>query len=378
MKKPGKLIQVVPFYPLPIATHEKEDYFLISATVMKAKGFECEYVTLRAQGSKMVETIFSKDQAAEEEYKGFKIRRFDSTLRLLNYVRKQNAVVESHLRSFPPSSFVGFLGNPKVIRPFTYVMGSSLPIALFTALIFRRFDRVLAVTPYKYGIYRKYRIPEKRLTLLPLSIDYDFFSQKVPSGHVKEKYRVKDKDKVIIAVANVRKHKRYDVLLKALFVVKKTIPEAKVLIVGDDWLHAQKLASLKEMAAEYGVSDSVVLTGYQPSEVVREMYSFSDVFVHTAENEYQGLVSYEAAAMGIPLCLSAIGSHTSVFKEHALYHDVEDFQKLAENIVTCIKNRNSVEANVRFLKQHMKEWDYTVIARLTGELFDDVLEKYRG
>lgn len=374
-----RFIQIVSVYPLPIPTEEKEDYFLLPGTVMRKKGFDCEYVTIRNQGSRTIESKFANDKAGLEYFKGFRIRRFDNTLKLLNYAREDpEAVLMAHMRPFAPSSFAGFLGNTKVMRTFTYVMGSSLPVAVFTAIILRRFNRIFAVTPYECGVYRKWKIPEKKITLLPLSINYEMFSKRVAYGGLKEKHGIREKDKVVIAVANVRKHKRYDVLLKAIPLVRKEIPGVKFVIVGDDWLQkAQNLPTVKQMALDLGVSDSVVLTGYQPPETVRKLYSLSDVFVHTAENEFQGLVSYEAAAMGIPLCLSGIGSHTSVFKEHALYHDVEDYKMLASNIVASIRHRDrdGRGESIRFLKQHMKAWDYPIIRERMSEEFDKILSE---
>ena len=377
MANPKKFIQVVNLYPLIFDMREKEDYMLIHNTIMKEKGYDCEIITLRAQGNRTIETKFANDSAAVEYFKGFRITRFETTAQLLNYVRKhKDAIVQANLRPFPPSSFVGFLGNKKVMRSYTYVMGSNLPIAIFTALIFRRFNKVLAVTPYEADVYRKWRIPEKKIRLIPLAIDYGMFSKRVHYGSLKEKFGIRKKEKVVIAVANVRKHKRYDVLLKAIPLVQKEIPDIKFVIVGEDMLQkGQNLPSVKQMAAQYNVSGAVILTGYQSPGVLQKLYSLSDVFVHTAENEYQGLVTYEAAAMGIPLCLSDIGSHTSVFTGHALYHGIEDFQKLAENIILSIRDRGSRESHVAFLQGHMKKWDYPVIKRQLSELYDEVIRE---
>ncbi|MBN2454478.1 glycosyltransferase family 4 protein [Candidatus Woesearchaeota archaeon] len=373
MKKHKKFIELVNCYPYPIPMKEEEDYFLLPAKVMRKKGFECEFVTLRAQGDRTIETKFANDKAALEHFRGFPIRRFDKTLSLLNYIRKEKALLHANLRPFLPTTLSSLLPNTKVIRPFTYYMGSNFAIALGSAVLFRRFDRILAVTPYECGVYRKYLIPEKKITHIPLAIDYKFFSKKAKADGVRKKFGIKQSDKVIVAVANVRKLKRFDVLLKALTIVRKSVPTAKVVIVGTDMLHAQGLPSLKETSAKLGISDSVVVTGFQPAEVLRKIYSISDVFVHPAADEYQGLVSYEASAMGIPLCLSTIGSHTSVYGGHALYHEVNDFKKLAENIVTCINKRESRAEHIKFLKNHMKNWDYPVIAKRLSSFYDELI-----
>ncbi|MFH1182152.1 MAG: glycosyltransferase family 4 protein [Candidatus Woesearchaeota archaeon] len=371
---PKKFIMLVNCYPHPFHVKKEEDYFLIPCSVMSKKGFGCEYVTLRAQGSRTIETKFAKDSAYEEYYEGFKIRRFDKTTQLLSYIRKERAILQSNLRPWLPSTLSAFLPNTKVMRSFTYFMGSNMPIAFFSAFAFRFFDRILAVTPYEMDVYRKYKLPEKKLRLIPFAIDYSFFSKKVPADDFKEKFGIKEQDKLIVAAANVRKLKRFDVLIKALPLVKEEIPSAKAVIVGADLLHAQGLPSIKELAEKYGVSGSVVLAGHNDAEGVRKFYSMSHVFCHPAADEYQGLVSYEAAAMGLPLCLSTIGSHTSVYKEHALYHDVGDYEKLAKDIIYSIKHRDEREEHIRFLKEHMKEWDEKLIFKKTSDFYDELIE----
>lgn len=375
MKSTKKFIMLVNCYPHPIPVKKEEDYFLIPCSVMEEKGFECEYVTLRAQGKRTIETQFANDQAYEESFHGFRVKRFDRMLQLLNYIRKEKAILQSNLRPWLPSSLSAFLPNTKLIRPFTYYMGSNFPISLFSAVLFRRFDRILTVTPYEGEVYRRYMVPARKIRHIPLAIDYNFFTQKVDASGIEEKYGIKPDDRLIVAVANVRRLKRFDVLLKALPIVKKEIPTAKVVIVGTDMLHAQGLPSLSELAAKFGISGSLIITGWQPPEVLRKVYSISDVFVHPAADEYQGLVSYEAAAMGLPLCLSSIGSHTSVFREHALYHEVEDYQKLAENIITSINKRDSREGSIKFLREHMKNWDYPVIKRQLSGMYDELLSE---
>ena len=372
MKK--KFIMLVNCYPHQYQMADKEDHFLLPCMVMKEKGYECEYVTLRDQGKKTIETVHADDQAAVSEFRGFKIKRFDSTFKLLRYIRKQDAILQSNLRPWLPTTLSAFLPNTKVMRSYTYYMGSKKHIAFISALIFRRFDKILAVTPYEVEVYKKYKIPEKKIVHIPLAIDYEYFSQKVPTEDLREKYGIKETDKIIIASANIRKLKKFDILLKALPLVKKEVPEAKVLIMGNDMLHDQGLPSLKEIAAELGITDSVILPGFLDQETIRKCYSVSDVFVHPAADEYQGMVSYEAASSGVPLCLSIIGSHTSVYKEHALYHEVEDYEKLAENIITCLKKPEQRAEHVAFLKEHMKQWDYPVIKEKLSAFYDGFAE----
>ena len=108
-------------------------------------------------------------------------------------------------------------------------------------------------------------------------------------------------------------------------------------------------------------------------KTVRALLHGSTAFVHGADNEYQGLVSYEAAAAGVPLCLSNIGTHTSVFGGYALYHEVTDHETLARNLLRCHKDKELVKKNTSFLKKKMKEWDYSVIKKKLGDAYEELI-----
>lgn len=378
-EKPKKFLQLVPFYPTPFKLHRKEDYFLLPADVMAAKGMEVEFVTLR-NTAPTSEYVTGKGNIAPpfEVVEGYPVRRFDGILSLYRYMRRQrDAMVHVHLRPYPPSQFSGFvLPQKKVLSPFTYLLGSNLAIRLLTKLVMPRFDQIHCFTPYELEIYRKAGIPEKKLRLIPLSIDYDYFSAKPHEAEInaaKERFGFADSELVVISVAQVRKNKRFDTVIKALKVIKETVPSAKFLAVGDDWLPRQGVPGVMETAASVGVKDSVILTGFQQMDSLRALLHSSSVFVNAADNETQGLVTYEAAAAGVPLCLSGIGSHTTVFGDSALYHEVADHGSLARNILKYYEDSALRRKNTSHLRERMKEWDYSAIKKKMSDAYDELI-----
>ncbi len=180
---------------------------------------------------------------------------------------------------------------------------------------------------------------------------------------------------VIISIAQIRKHKRFDDVMRALKIVREKIPSAKFLAVGEDWLPRQNLPDIMAQAKEIGVEDSVIWTDFQDMASVRALLQGSTVFVHGADNEYQGLVSYEAAAAGVPLCLSNIGTHTSVFGDYALYHEVGDHETLAKNLLRYYEDKELVKRNTSHLKNLMKDWDYGVIRKKMSDAYDELAVK---
>ncbi len=373
---PKKFIQLVPFYPTPYELQPREDYFLMPSDIMRGKGYDTEFVTLQ-NTAPTPEYRTGKDTALSEEiYRGHLVKRFMNILSLYRYMRSQknNSVLQVHLRPYPPSQFASFVApQKKALRPFTYLLGSNKLIQILTKLAMPRYDLIQCVTPYEIGIYKSAGVPENKMRWIPLSIDYPFFSEKPKNTkEVAEKWGYADSEFVIISIAQIRFHKRFDDVMRALKIIREKIPSAKFLAVGEDWLPRQNLPDIHQMAKSIGVEDSVVITGFHPPEMVASFIHGSHAFVHGADNEYQGLVTYESAAAGKPLCLSSIGTHTSVFGENALYHEVTDHKKLAENLLRYYEDGSLRQEHAAKNKRMVQDWDYEVIRKKMSDAYDEI------
>ncbi len=371
-----KFIQLVPFYPTPYELQPREDYFLMPADIMREKGYDVEFVTLQ-NTAPTPEYETGKDTALPEEiYKGYLVKRFRNILSLYRYIRSQKgAMLQVHLRPYPPSQFASFVApQKKALRPFTYLLGSNRLIQILTKLAMPRYDLIQCVTPYEIDIYKNAGVPEKKMKWIPLSIDYPFFSEKPKNAkEVAEKWGYADSEFIIISIAQIRFHKRFDDVMRALKIIREKIPSAKFLAVGEDWLPRQNLPGIHQMAKSIGVEDSVVITGFHPPEMVNSFIHGSHAFVHGADNEYQGLVTYESAAAGKPLCLSNIGTHTSVFGKRALYHEVADHKKLSENLLKYYEDDSLRKEHTAANKKLVKDWDYEVIKEKMSDAYDKLL-----
>ncbi|MBI2137619.1 glycosyltransferase family 4 protein [Candidatus Woesearchaeota archaeon] len=373
---PKKFLQLVPFYPFnaPYVMHPREDYFLMPAEIMGDRGYEVEFVTLRNTAPTREYKSGNNIAAPEEMVGDYKVRRFSNILSIYRYLRSQKgAFLQVHLRPYPPSQFAGFVApQKKALRPFTYLLGSNRLIEILTRLVLPRYDLIQCVTPYEIDIYKRAGVKDAKIRLIPLSIDYPFFSAKPGDvREVAERFGYADSEFVVISIAQIRQHKRFDDVMRALKIVRERIPSAKFLAVGDDMLPRQGLPSLMETAKSIGVEDSVVATGFQMPELVRSFIHGANAFVHAADNEYQGLVSYENAAAGVPLCLSNIGTHTSVFGDNALYHGVADHKALAANLLRYYEDSSLRKSHTSVLSKQMADWDYGIIRKKLTAAYEE-------
>lgn len=371
-----KFIQLVPFYPTPYELQAREDYFLLPADLMREKGYETEFITLRNTAPTPEYKTGNNLAKKEEIYKGHLVKRFDNVIQLYRYMRGQKgALLQVHLRPYPPSQFASFIApQKKALRPFTYLLGSNPLIQILTKLAMPKYDLIQCVTPYEIEIYKNAGVPEKKMKWIPLSIDYPFYS--TPPKDVKktaEKWGYADSEFVITSIAQIRFHKRFDDVMRALKIIREKIPSAKFLAIGEDWLPRQNLPDIHQLAKSIGVESSTIITGFHPPETVRSFIHGVNAFIHGADNEYQGLVTYENAAAGNPLCLSNIGTHTSVFNDSALYHEVADHEALAKNLLKYYEDDSLRKEHIAKNRKLVKDWDYEVIKKKMSDSYDEML-----
>jgi glycosyltransferase involved in cell wall biosynthesis len=120
-----------------------------------------------------------------------------------------------------------------------------------------------------------------------------------------EAYGIKEDDFLVLNVARMDPMKSQEVLINAVARLKKSIPNIKLMLVGNGSftsssnglgsskgeLHKQYL---KELVKKLGVEDTVIFTGYLPDTVLSKAYERTDVFVLPSKIEGFGLSVVEA------------------------------------------------------------------------------------
>jgi len=351
----------------------REDYVVNPMRVLEKKGFTPEIWTLQNGSTKF--------------YEGIRIRRFSSTLSLLLHVLfdRDIKLVYAQLRSHLPSLLSPLTLKKCVLVTQTYELGSNKLIEKFSLFFMKRFTRIFALTPYERQLYIKKGLRKDSVVFFPHAIDYSFFSKKPRNlDGTRKKYKIDNDDFVIISVANFRRFKNLDIMLKAFALFNKKVKKSKMLVVGEDQTRNKVykeqygkryrgVEDVREVIKREGISKDVIFTGGVDYRKVRNLLYISDVFVNSADPEGMGMAVYEAASAGVPLCLSNIGSFTSVFKGKALYNPPRDAKKLSENYLKYYENLSLRRNNSRALKNHMKKWDYKIAIKRFNKVFDEIL-----
>ncbi|MBD2213612.1 glycosyltransferase family 4 protein [Nostoc linckia FACHB-104] len=174
-------------------------------------------------------------------------------------------------------------------------------------------------------------------------------------------------------VGLVHPNKGQDIAIKALSILVQTFPQVRLLIVGD--ASPDKLAQLKKLAEDLGVSNQVEFWGYLDDPY--KAYLASDVFLMCSKNEGMGRVTVEAMSV----CRPVIGydnAGTSEIIEHEynglLYRG--DHEALAACMKRLIENPDwAKQLGMNAWSKVLEEYSIETYSRKVYEILLSVIKK---
>jgi len=134
-------------------------------------------------------------------------------------------------------------------------------------------------------------------------IDTSHFSPSPDSREIRSSLGLTDK-KVIVSVGRLVHRKGQDFLIRALPIIRQSIPNVHLLLIGEG-PYRQKLESL---AKECNVEDAITFKGRIKYEELPRYISAGDIFAMPSRSRFNGLeveglgiVYLEASACGLPV-----------------------------------------------------------------------------
>jgi glycosyltransferase involved in cell wall biosynthesis len=176
----------------------------------------------------------------------------------------------------------------------------------------------------RVDLLRFYRIPSKPIDVIPLGVEHRFFE--LDRTHL-ESY--------VLCVSTLHPHKNLDRLIRAYARGKR---DFRLVLAGMHGFHAR---SVERLIAEFGVADSVQLTGWIPREELYNLYERACAFIYPSTFEGFGMPVLEAMAAGIPTACSEIPVLREVAGDAALFFDPRDEDAIGAAL-DCITRDNTM------------------------------------
>jgi glycosyltransferase involved in cell wall biosynthesis len=137
------------------------------------------------------------------------------------------------------------------------------------------------------------------VTMLPNGVNAIPSPTKAQALEFRQRWGFSDNDELFGFVGRLGEEKNLPVLIKAMNIVGKARPNAKLVFVGDfDYRE-----TLEAMAAESKYPENIVFTGSMPRNELGVVYDALNVFVFPSLKDTQGWVLHEAAHARLPIVL---------------------------------------------------------------------------
>ncbi|MCS6870596.1 MAG: glycosyltransferase family 4 protein [Anaerolineae bacterium] len=142
-------------------------------------------------------------------------------------------------------------------------------------------------------------LPNARTRVIPNGVNLARFAQLITVD-------VPKRAPTVLSVGQIKARKGFLEIVEAMALVRRHVPEAEAVFIGDLKGDPQYVAQLRERISALGLADAVHLLGRLPEPELLAWYAAADVFALHSLNqgvsfEGFGLVYLEASAAGLPV-----------------------------------------------------------------------------
>jgi phosphatidylinositol alpha-mannosyltransferase len=207
--------------------------------------------------------------------------------------------------------------------------------------------------------------------IIPHGIDTERFSPKVPPIE-----RFKDGKINILFVSRLDKRKGIGYLLQAYQMVKKKMPDTRLIIVGP----GRKQKDYQKWTEEQNLKD-VVFTGHVLEDDLPRYYQTGDIFCAPAiGKESFGIILLEAMASGKPIIASNIEGYANVVSHQldGLLVPPQDNSALAEAILFLIAHQEIAQQMAHRGREKAEQLSWENIAQRTLDYYLECSKLHRG
>lgn len=192
-------------------------------------------------------------------------------------------------------------------------------------------DAVIAVSEFtKNIIVKEYGITPAKIQVVHNGIDAATLPQK-GSGLSRLRQLKAAGHSIVLFLGRVTLQKGPDYFLRVAKRVREKNSKVLFVLSGSGDMEAQMM----KYAAQLGVADKVLFTGFVGGTERHEMYAAADLFVMPSVSEPFGITTLEAMSLGTPVLISK-QSGVSEAVTHALKADFWDEEDMANKILAVV------------------------------------------
>jgi glycosyltransferase involved in cell wall biosynthesis len=268
--------------------------------------------------------------------------------------------------------------NPKELNPNEKMMlRFNRVLRRYETQLMNRSDALIAVSRYTVGeLTELYGIEEEKIHVIYNGVDINKFKPRPDRAKLRREFGLEEEKKVVLFVGRLYHRKGLETLLHSIPPVLQEFSDVKFAISGTGF--KKKEQSLRDLAKELDIEDTVTFLGYVPDEKLPELYSASDIFVLPAIYENFPFAILEAQATGLPVISTKVGGIPEFLADNknGFLIDPGDPKQLTQRVLTLLHDpKLAEEMGMRGRKLIEEKFAWRLITGQVIDLYHKLLEK---
>jgi len=236
--------------------------------------------------------------------------------------------------------------------------------------------KVIAVSGWmKSEVVSQFKLPPSKVVEIPNAVDMVKFEKSVDVATTRMKWRVQPGEKLITAVGRLTSQKGFDDLIRALAIVRKSVPGAKLLVMGDGYMRGE----LEALANGEGVAERTTFAGFVSDDDLVDAIKSSDMVAVPSHFEPFGIIALEAMAAGVPVVVSRVGGLAEIIEDEVdgLEVDPNSPYSIAKATTRLLSDQALASRLAARAREKVKSYNWKRSATETLEVYEAAVGEAR-
>ncbi len=203
---------------------------------------------------------------------------------------------------------------------------------MITKLVYYKADLILSVNKFNISWEKLYGASADKIEVIYNGIDHELFKPVAKPEHLVG-------TPTVVAAARIFELKDIVTMIRSCEVAKRSIPNVKYLVYGDNNAVPEYTAECNALIAELGLEENFILAGYHNKP--HELFCEGDISILTSISEGFPYTVLESMSCGIPVVATDVGGVTEALDNKAGFIcKPKDHEALGQSVVTLLQNES--------------------------------------
>lgn len=224
-------------------------------------------------------------------------------------------------------------------------------------------DSIIAVSQLtKDRIVEHYNVPAEKVSVVHNAVEFN------ENRFNPETFQIKENNKIVLFLGRITIQKGPDYFLYAAKKALEHDPNITFIIAGSGDMET----FIIEKAAELGISDKVLFTGFLRGQEIDKAYQMADLYVMPSVSEPFGITPLEAMRNNTPVIISKQSGVSEVLT-HCLKVDFWDINQLVNKMLGVLKYQELHESLQHNGSQEVKKFNWDIPAKKCIDVYEKTI-----